>query len=65
MRPDIAEQSARVLVVVGRKDEALDSLAVTLADTTYAYTTRASARVDPFWRPLAGMKRFQELVRGS
>ncbi|HET7469929.1 MAG TPA: hypothetical protein VFJ81_09660, partial [Gemmatimonadales bacterium] len=65
LRPDIAEQAARLLVVIGRKDEALDSLAVTLADTTYAYTTPALVRVDPFWRPLAGMKRFQALVGGS
>jgi TolB-like protein/Tfp pilus assembly protein PilF len=65
LRPDIAEQSARILVMVGRKEEAIDSLAVTLADTTYAYTTRASARVDPVWRPLNGLKRFQDLVGGS
>ena len=65
LRPDIAEQAARLLVVIGRKDEALDSLAVTLADTTYAYTTPALVRVDPFWRPLAGMKRFQALMGGS
>jgi hypothetical protein len=62
LRPDIAEQSARILVVTGRKDQAIDSLAVTLADTTYSYTTPALVRVDPIWRPLNGMKRFQQLV---
>jgi hypothetical protein len=65
LRQDIAEQSARILVLVGRKDEAIDSLAVTLADTIYPYTTRALARVDPFWRPLAGARRFQDLVGGQ
>jgi hypothetical protein len=63
LRPDIAEQAARVLIVGGRKDEAIDSLTVTLADTTYAYTTRALVSVDPFWRPLKGMPRFQELIK--
>jgi tetratricopeptide (TPR) repeat protein len=62
LRADIAEQAARILVLVGRKDEALDSLAVTLADSTYPYTTRASAGVDPFWRPLREIKRFHQLV---
>jgi len=62
LRQDIAEQAARMLLLAGRKDEALDSLAVTLADTTYPYTTAAAVSVDPYWRPLRGMKRFQELV---
>jgi tetratricopeptide (TPR) repeat protein len=63
LRPDLAEQWARVLLLLGRKAEALDSLRVTLADSTYPFTTPASARVDPFWTPLAGEAEFARLTR--
>jgi len=58
----LAEQSARVLLLLGRNAEALDSLRVVLSDTTYPFTTPASARVDPFWGPLTGTPEFKRLT---
>jgi hypothetical protein len=65
LRADMAEQSARVLLLLGRKAEALDSLRVTLSDTTYPFTTPASARVDPFWQPLAAEPEFVRLTAAN
>jgi eukaryotic-like serine/threonine-protein kinase len=62
LRIDLAEQSARVLLLLGRNAEALDSLRVVLSDTTYPFTTPASARVDPFWGPLTGTPEFKRLT---
>jgi tetratricopeptide (TPR) repeat protein len=62
LRIDLAEQSARVLLLLGRKAEALDSLRVVLSDTSYPFATPASIRVDPFWRPLADAPDFVRLT---
>jgi hypothetical protein len=48
---------------LGRRDAAIDSLAVQLADTTYPFVSRASLAVDPFFAPLRGNPRFDNLLK--
>jgi tetratricopeptide (TPR) repeat protein len=64
LRGDVAFQWARLLVLMGKPDAALDSLRVVLADTTYHYATAAALRVDPFWIPFKSNPRFDALVAG-
>ncbi|HET7599065.1 MAG TPA: tetratricopeptide repeat protein, partial [Gemmatimonadales bacterium] len=62
LRPDGAWDWAVFLAMNGKTDAALDSLGVTLSDTSYHFLTPASLRVDPFWAPVRGDPRFQRLT---
>ncbi|HEY8106535.1 MAG TPA: protein kinase, partial [Gemmatimonadales bacterium] len=62
LRTDAANDWAILWMYLGRRDAAIDSLHVVLADTTYPFTTRAALRVNPFWAPLHGNLKFERLV---
>ncbi|HEU5169329.1 MAG TPA: protein kinase [Gemmatimonadales bacterium] len=62
LRTDSAWDWAIFLAVAGRGDAAVDSLRVVLADTSYHFLTPTALRVDPFWEPLRGSPRFQQLL---
>ncbi len=51
-----------LLVAAGRRDEALDSLAHAMADTTYPYYTRQALGVDPYWAWARDDQRFRQVV---
>jgi TolB-like protein len=61
-RTDGAADWANMWMFLGRREAAIDSLAVVLADTTYPFVTRASVRVDPFWATLRGDPRFERIL---
>jgi hypothetical protein len=62
IRSDGAGDWASYWMFLGRRDAAIDSLAVQLADTTYPFVSRASLAVDPFFAPLRGNPRFDNLL---
>ena len=63
IRSDGAGDWASYSMFLGRRDAAIDSLAVQLADTTYPFVSRASLAVDPFFAPLRGNPRFDNLLK--
>jgi serine/threonine-protein kinase len=62
LRPDAALDAAVSLVVLGRRDAAIDSLRVALSDPSYHWISPALLRVDPVWTPLRSNPRFQQLA---
>ncbi len=62
LRTDAAWDAAINLVVANQPEAAIDSLRVTMSDTSYHFLTPALLRVDPFWNPLRGNPRFQQLA---
>jgi predicted HD phosphohydrolase len=44
---------------------AADTLLAVLSDSTFPYATPAAVRVDPFWRSLKGVPRFDQLLSGK
>ncbi len=63
IRTDQAGDWAYYWMFLGRRDAAIDSLAVQLADTAYPFISRASLSVDPFFAPLRQNRRFEQLLK--
>ncbi|MGH7517147.1 MAG: protein kinase domain-containing protein [Gemmatimonadales bacterium] len=62
LRTDAAWDAAVNLLLANRPEAAIDSLQVTMSDTSYHFLTPALLRVDPFWTPLRTNPRFQQLA---
>jgi serine/threonine-protein kinase len=52
------------LVLLNQPAAAADTLGLVLADTTYAFVSRAAIRVDPFLAKLRGVPAFDRLIEG-
>jgi TolB-like protein/Tfp pilus assembly protein PilF len=62
LRPDAALDAAVNLVVLGRREAAVDSLRVAVSDPSYHWISPALLRVDPIWTSLRSNPRFQQLA---
>lgn len=62
LRTDGANDWATLWMFLGRRDAAIDSLQLALADTIYPFTTRAALRVNRFWGPLKSDQKFERVV---
>ncbi|MGH7631254.1 MAG: protein kinase domain-containing protein [Gemmatimonadales bacterium] len=62
LRNDAAWDAAIDLLLARQPEAAIDSLVVTMSDTSYHLLTAAQLRVDPFWTPLRTNPRFQQLA---
>ena len=62
LRADLAEQSARVLMLQGKREPALDSVRAMFADSQWFFISPAEVAVNPFWAPLRSLPGFQGLA---
>ena len=60
---NLAEQSARVLMLQGKREPALDSVRAMFADSQWFFgLSPAEVAVNPFWAPLRSLPGFQGLA---